>query len=137
MPPDMTYAEVADQNRQALAQAALDDPNSHFPYRHAAVTAMVEQPGRPMGFGVPDEPGYAGTDGAGDTSRTIEDYMSQGIADASRDYIDAQAAHLEQGTGETRERYDASRDRLLAARRDHRQNRGRSFVVGAAARRAG
>jgi hypothetical protein len=136
MPPD-TYADVVAQNRQALAQAVLGDPNSHFPYKYDAVTDLVDQAGLPMGPGVPEERGQVAKDGADDASRTIEDYMSQGIADASRDYIEAQAAYLESGTGESLQAYNTARDRLQAARLDHRQNRGEGFVVGAAARRAG
>jgi len=135
MPPE-TYAEVVDSNRRALAQARLSDPDEHFPYKHAVVTELLAQPGLPMGPGVPEHQGRAGTDGAGDDSRTIEDYMSPGIADASRDYIDAQAAYLEDPSDANQDAYDAARDRLLAARLDHRSNRD-GLVVGAAARRAG
>ncbi len=130
MPPD-SYAEVVEANRQALAQATLSDPDSHFPYKHDVVTALIEQDG-PMGPGAPGV-----KDGAVDDSRTVADYMSQGIADATRDYVDAQAAYVEDGGLDAYDEFCAARDRLLAARLDHRQNRPSTFTVGAAARRAG
>lgn len=127
----MTYAEAVEQQRQALATARLNDPAEHFPYKHDTVSALVaEDP--PMGPGVPGD-----TDGSGDTSRTVADYMSQGIADASRDYIDAQAAYLQDPSEGNRDAYNTARDLLAAARLDHRAGRGEGFVVGAAARRAG
>lgn len=129
--PEKTYAEVVEQNRQALARARLSDPAEHFPYKHQAVTDLLEQ-GALMGPGVPD-----GADGADDDSRTIDDYMSQGIADASRDYVDAQAAYLEDDSPENWTAYAVARDQLQAARLDHRNNRPATFTVGAAARRAG
>jgi hypothetical protein len=129
--PDKTYAEVVEQNRQALAHARLNDPAEHFPYKHDIVMGLLAE-GENMG---PGEPG--GVEGVNDDSRSIEDYMSAGIADASRDYIDAQAAYLTDGSEQNKAAYNAARDRLQAARLDHRQNRGQGFVVGAAARRAG
>ncbi len=130
MPPD-TYAEVVEQNRQALAQATLADPNSHFPYKHDTVIALLDE-GVPMGPGMP-----GGHTGDNDDSRTIDDYMTRGVADASAAYVAAQAAHLEQGTPESLDAYNAARDELLAARLDHRQNRPATFTIGAAAGRGG
>lgn len=130
MSPDQTYAEVLGENRRRLAQAILNDPDSHFPYKHDVVTALLAQ-GVAMGPGVPGE-----REGVDHEVRTIDDYMSQGIADASRDYVDAQAAYLADASDETKAAYDAARDRLQAARLDHRANR-EALVVGAAARRAG
>ena len=133
MPPEKTYAEVVEEQRRALGQAALNDPLSHFPYKRAVVDGMLATPNLPMGSGRP-----AGLEGAEDTSRTIEDYMSPGIAEATDAYIAAQAAHLANPDDEaTFDAYNAARDQLQAARLDHRQNRGESFVIGAAARRAG
>jgi hypothetical protein len=126
-----TYGQAQEQARALLAQARLNDPNDHFPYKHAAVTALIKK-GASMGPGVPGQ-----VDGADDTSRTVDDYTSQGIADASRDYVDAQAAFLEDPSDENRDAYNAARDRLVAARLDHRAERGQGFTVGAAARRAG
>lgn len=126
-----TYAQAVEQQRQALALARLNDPDEHFPYKHDTVTGLLAADPA-MGPGVPDR-----IDGADDNSRTFADYMSQGIADASRDYIDAQAAYLQDPSEDTRVGYEAARDRLVAARLDHRAARDEGFVVGAAARRAG
>ncbi len=127
-----TYAQAVTQSRQALAQARLADPSEHFPYKYDVVCELLTDPQTPMGSGVPD-----GADGTDDRSRTIGDYMSQGIADATRDYVDAQAAFLAEPGESNRAAYEATRDRLIAARLDHRANRGDTFTVGAAARRAG
>ncbi len=128
--PAETYAEVVDSNRRALARARLSDPAEHFPYKYDEVTALLDA-GVLMGPGVPGE-----TDGTDDGARTIDDYMSAGIAAASRDYVAAQTAYLEDPSADTKDAYDAARDQLLAARLDHRRNR-EGLVVGAAARRAG
>jgi hypothetical protein len=130
MAPD-TYAEAADEFRRSVAELRLADPDEHFPYKHDDVVALIDE-NPPMGPGTPD-----GVDGTADTSRVIGDYTSRAIADASRDYIDAQADLLRDPSDDTRSAYEAARDRLGAARLDHRQARGNSFIVGAAARRAG
>ncbi len=128
-----TYAQAVTQSRQALAQARLADPDEHFPYKHDVVTELLADPQTPMGSGVPDA-----HDGTDDRSRTISDYMSQGIADATRDYVQAQTDYLsDPENDDARTGYEAARDQLIAARLDHRENRGSEFVVGAAARRAG
>jgi hypothetical protein len=127
--PAETYAEVVTRTARERAQARLHDPAEHFPYKHKTVTKLLAD-GVPLGPGVPGE-----TDGGGDDSRTIDDYMSRGIADASRDYIAAQAAWLKDPSDDTAGQYEAARDRLIAARLDHRQNRDAGFVVGAAARK--
>lgn len=126
-----SYEQVLQENQRALAQARLDDPAEHFPYKHDVVTRMLAD-GTPMGPGIPGQ-----LDGAGDSQRTIDDYMSPGIADASNDYVAAQAEYLADPCEQTRAAYDAARDDLLAARLDHRANRTDAFVVGAASRRAG
>lgn len=124
-----SYGDTVNQARALVAQARLRDPDEHFPYKHDDVTALLAD-NPPMGPGTP-----SGADGADDRSREVADYMSQGIADATRDYIDAQAAYLADLTEETRAAYEAARDRLAAARLDHRQHRADGFTVGAAARR--
>lgn len=126
-----SYADAAKFARRALAQARLDDPDEHFPYKHDVVTDLLDEQA-PMGPGIPGR-----VDGATDQSFTVDDYISRGIADASRDYIDAQAAWLGDPSDENRAAYEAARDRLVAARLDHRENRGSGFTIGAAARRAG
>lgn len=125
-----TYAQAMEQAQALLAAARLSDPGEHFPYKHDAVIAFIRA-GQPMGPGIPDGP-----DGEFDESRSVGDYITEAIADASRDYIDAQAALLTDPSSSNRAAYDAARDRLVAARLDHRQNRGQGFTVGAAARRA-
>lgn len=126
-----TYAQALEQGAKLRAQAVLTDPNSHFPYKREAVQDILEED-PPMGPGNPE-----GEDGTQDTTRTVADYMTADIADASEEYIAAQEAYLRSPDEETRAEYDAARDRLQAARLDHRGNRGSSFTVGAAARRAG
>lgn len=131
MTEPVTYGEVVAAYQQALAQARLADPGEHYPYKHDVVVALLDE-NAPMGPGNPD-----GVDGRSDGSRLADDYMSRGIADASRDYIEAQAAYVTDRTEATRQAYDAARDRLVAARLDHRTNRGNGFTIGAAARKAG
>jgi hypothetical protein len=126
-----SYGQLAEAYRAALAQARLADPGEHFPYKHDTVCDLLAD--RPaMGPGMP-----GGVDGAADRSREVDDYMSRAIADASRDYIDAQAAWLAEPSQVSRQAYEAARDRLVAARLDHRENRGDGFTIGAAARKAG
>lgn len=129
--PAKSYAQVVNQSRQAIANARLNDPEEHFPYKRQAVDDLLNQ-AKPMGPGSPN-----GDDGQNDNSRTVADYISADIANATQEYIDAQAAFLEDPNEDTKGEYDAARDRLQAARLDHRANRGEGFTVGAAARRAG
>lgn len=129
--PAKSYAQVVNQSRQAIANARLNDPEEHFPYKRQAVDDLLNR-AVPMGPGSPN-----GDTGESDNSRTVADYISADIANATAEYITAQAAYLEDPSDETRGEYDAARDRLQAARLDHRGNRGEGFTVGAAARRAG
>jgi hypothetical protein len=129
--PAKSYAQVVNQSRQAIASARLNDPNEHFPYKRQDVDDLLNRV-TPMGPGSPN-----GDTGEADTSRTIVDYISADIANATGQYIDAQAAYLEDPSEDTKDEYDAARDRLQAARLDHRASRGDGFTVGAAARRAG
>lgn len=126
-----TYGEAHAAGVKLLSEARLNDPGEHFPYKHDVVIALLED-NPPMGPGVPD-----GVDGTDDRSREAADYMSRDIADASADYIDAQAAYLADPSASNKAAYEAARDQLQAARLDHRQGRGAGFTVGAAARRAG
>lgn len=125
----MTYQAAVEKSRALLAQARLNDPAEHFPYKHDEVQALLDGGGA-MGPGVPDR-----VDGETDQSRTVDDYMSQGIADATRDYVEAQEAYLKDTSDDNRAALDAARDRLQAARLDHRENRDNGFTIGAAARR--
>ncbi len=126
-----TYAEASEQAQNLLGRARLADPDEHFPYKRDVVDAILaEDP--PMGPGSPD--GLEGTD---DRSRSVSDYMTPDIAAASEAYVEAQAAYVADHSEANRSAYEAARDRLLAARLDHRQERGNEFTIGAAARRAG
>lgn len=126
-----TYGQAVEQAVALLNAARLADPDEHFPYKHDVMVALLDED-PPMGPGLPD-----GADGVDDRSRGVGDYTSRGIADASRDYIDAQAAYLSAPSEDTLSVYEAARDQLVAARLDHRQGRGAAFTIGAAARRAG
>jgi hypothetical protein len=129
--PAETYAQIVARQAQERAQFRRNDPGEHYPYKHHIVTGMLAE-GTTLGPGIPDQ-----LDGDTDSSRTIDDYMSRGIADASRDYIDAQGAWLTDPGDDTLAAYGAARDQLIAARLDHRQERGTGFTIGAAARRGG
>lgn len=126
-----TYSEVLDQNRRNLAAARLTDPDEHFPYKLEDVLDLIQED-PPMGGGVP-----GGIDGTEDRSFEVADYITAAIAEASEAYIQAQADFLDNPGDETRSAYEAARDRLNAARLDHRTNRGNTYTIGAAARRAG
>lgn len=128
--PAKSYAQVVDQSRQAIANARLNDPEEHFPYKRQAIDDLLNQ-APAMGPGSPN-----GDTGESDNSRTVADYISADIATASKEYIDAQAAFLSDPSESNRAEYEAARDRLQAARLDHRAKRGDGFTVGAAARRA-
>jgi hypothetical protein len=125
-----TYAQAAEQAAALLSKAALADSDSHFPYKADAVAAMIaENP--PMG---PGQPGSV--DGAQDRSREVADYMSGGIAEATADYVAADQAYREDRSETNLDELNATTDRLVAARLDHRAQRGQGFTIGAAARRA-
>lgn len=122
--PD-SYAAAIAQAQQLVRQGRLADPGEHFPYKHAEVSALVA-----------DNP-PAGPDGPDDDRVRVEDYMTQEIADATRDYVDAQAAYLAEPGDATLPAYDTAREDLVAARQAHRANRVAPTVVGIRARRAG
>lgn len=121
-----SYGEALVAAQAMVRTARLADPNEHFPYKHAEVTDLVaENP--PMGPNGPD-----------DTSFLAEDFMTQEIADASKVYIEAQAAYLKDPGDATRGEYEAAKADLVFARQAHRVNRaqpGQGFVQ--RARRAG
>jgi hypothetical protein len=106
-----TYGEAVEAAQKLLAQGRLADPGEHYPYKHADVTALLEE----------NPP--AGPDGPDDDRVCVRDLMSQAIADASRDYIDAQATYVADPSEENRAAYDVARDVLIEARRRHRANR--------------
>lgn len=104
----------------------LDDPDEHYPYKHAHVSALIEE-----------NPAH-GPDGPDDDRVRVEDFISQRIADATRDYIDAQAAYLTDPGDGTRSDYEHAKQALAEARAEHRANRPAGpTIVGVRARRAG
>lgn len=105
------YAEAVAEASRAVAEARLNDPDEHFPYKLDHVRSLVEGNG-PMG-----------PDGPSDDRVTAEDFMSDRIALASNDMVEAQAAVLREPNARTRSAYDAAVDDLVAARRSHRRNR--------------
>lgn len=120
------YGAAWETAQSLLRKGRLADPDEHFPYKHADVTALVEE----------NPP--AGPDGPDDDRVRVEDFLSQEIADATKRYIDAQQAYLTDPGDGTRADYDAAKDALQKARAQHRAQRPIGpVVVGIRARRAG
>lgn len=92
-------------------RARLDDPGEHYPYKHGEVMALIEE-NPPAGPGGPD-----------DDRVRVRDLISPAIADASAEYIDAQAGYVRDPNEETKAAYEVARDVLVDARRRHRENR--------------
>lgn len=111
MPKPADTGEALAQARDLVAQARLTDPGEHFPFKIKAARDLVAKD-TPMGPAGPK-----------DTSVTAQDFMTERIAEASKAYVDAQAAYLANSTPSSRERYDMARDDLIAARRAHRRSR--------------
>jgi len=122
--PD-SYTEAIGQAQALLRIGRLADPGEHFPYRHEQVSALIAD-NPPMG-----------PDGEDDDTVRAEDFISQDIADATRDYIEAQAAYLTDPGDATAADYDGAKAVLQQARAAHRANRGGATIVGVRARRAG
>jgi hypothetical protein len=103
-----------DQARQLLADSRLADPGEHFPYKHREVRALL------------DKNPPAGPRGPKDDSFRTSDFMSDKIADATRDFIDAQSAVLKDVRDPyARLQYKGATDFLVASRRAHRVGRVR------------
>jgi len=120
-----SYGEAWEEAQALLRAARLTDPGEHFPYKYEVASALIaENP--PMGPNGPD-----------DDAVRAEDFMSQPIADATDDYIGAQAAYLADPGDGTAAAYETAKQTLQAARAAHRVNRGGVTVVGIRARRAG
>ncbi len=111
-----SYGAAVAGAQQAIRQAALNDPNSHFPYKHDAVIALLEE----------NPP--AGKD-ANDDSKRVSDYMTVRIADASKAYVEAQAAHLENPGDATKAAYEQAAEDLVWARQIQRRGRGGEMAV--------
>lgn len=107
----MSYADALAEARALVNHARLDDPGEHFPYKHEAVSALIAE----------NPP--AGPQGPDDDRVVVRDMISQPIADASRNYIEAQAAYLASPGDGTEIAYKAAAEDLVAARQAHRANR--------------
>jgi hypothetical protein len=106
-----SYADAVAEAQALLAQARLNDPDEHFPYKQDVARALLDE----------DPP--AGPNGPDDASRHVSDYISGDIIDATAAYVAAQQAYLEDRSLANRDAYHAARDELVAARLDHRVNR--------------
>lgn len=113
----MSHAEALTEALALTRRARLEDPDEHYPYKHDEVSALIEE----------NPP--AGPEGPDDDRVRVRDLISQPIADASRDYIAAQAAYLESPDEETKADYDAAAQTLVQARQAHRANRGEGMAV--------
>jgi hypothetical protein len=111
------YAAAVTDARVSIGRARLADPGEHYPYKHDVVTALVEE-NPPAGPAAPEDAPGGG-----------RDLTSQPIADATRDYVEAQAAYVAEHTEETRAAYEVARDVLVDARRRHRVDRDGFAVV--------
>lgn len=98
--------------RKAPLAHLVEDEASHFPYKLDTALAVVAEDA-PAGPGGPDD----------DRART-GDFLDEAIARASRDYIEAQAAHFTTGDADTFDAMQAAAERLVEARRVHRVGRG-------------
>lgn len=99
---------------------------AHFPYKHEEVLNLVAD-NPPMG-----------PDGPDDDRVRAEDFTSERIADAAKDYIEAQVAYVDDPGDATREAYEQAKRELVAARQEHRASRPAGpTVIGIRARRAG
>lgn len=108
-----SYGEAWAVAEAMLRAGKLADPDEHFPYKHEQVSELIAE----------NPP--AGRRGPDDDSVRISDFISQDIADASKAYIDAQAAYLADPTRANRRRYEVEKELLVAARRTHREGLGR------------
>lgn len=119
-----SYGETLAAAQASLRAARLTDPGEHFPYKLDDVTSLVDE-NPPMGPRGPD-----------DSSFLAEDFMTQEIAAASKDYVDAQAAYLSDPGDATRAAYENAKDHLVTVRQEHRVNRDQPAPI-QRARRAG
>jgi hypothetical protein len=106
-----SYGAASAKGQRLVSRARLADPAEHYPYRHGEVSALIEA-NPPAGPAGPD-----------DDRVRVRDLISPAIADASRDYIDSQAAYLEAPGEDTKAAYEVARDVLVAARQRHRAAR--------------
>ena len=104
-----TTGEALAAGRQAVAAARVNDPGEHYPYKASVVADLLDT-----------NPAMDPGDGS---DVTAVDFMSQRIAQASEAYIAAQEQWLLDPTPANNSRYEAAKDDLVAARRNHRRNR--------------
>jgi hypothetical protein len=103
--------EAIAKARQDIAAARLADPDEHFPYRLGEALAAA------------DGDTLMGPGGPEDDRATGADFMTERIARATGDYIDAQEDYLGEPSRANRERYEQAKDDLTAARKAHRRSR--------------
>ena len=106
-----TTGEAIAAARQSVSAARLGDPDEHYPYKLGAALGVLKN----------DTP--MGPAGGDDDSVSAKDYMSDRIARASSEYINAQAAFLADPSDGNRSAFEAAKDDLVAARKTHRRNR--------------
>lgn len=122
-----SYGEVLAGQRQALADARLNDPGEHFPYKiDDAIAASRSSAMGPQG---PDDDSVMG-----------EDFLTEELARLTEAYVIAQGKYLASLTDDDlRSAYQAAAAALAAGRRAHRINRQGMTMTGVPtrARRAG
>jgi hypothetical protein len=99
--------------REAPLAHLVDDDAGHFPYKHDAVLAAVRD----------DAP--AGPDGPDDDRVRAGDFMNEDVANASAEYVEAQAAYYTSGDADSLH----AAQRLVDARRAHREGRPDGFAL--------
>lgn len=110
-----SYGDAVTQAQDLIRAGRLADPGEHFPYKHATVTALLEEnpPAGPNG----------------DDGKRVSDFMSTRIADASAAYIDAQETYLGDPGDATLAEYQSAAEDLVAARKTHRRKRGGEMSI--------
>lgn len=103
--------------RKAPMAEHIDDPSGHFPYKIDRALRAVRE----------DAP--AGPDGPDDDRVRTGDFLDEAIAQATNEYVQAQAEHFRTDTAETLEVMQAAAERLVEARRAHRDGRGDAPTV--------
>ena len=112
-----SYGDAVTRAQELVRAGRLADPGEHFPYKHDAVTALL------------DENPPAGPGGEDDDSRRVSDFMSPRIADATQAYVQAQESYLSDPGDATLAAYQEAADDLVAARRAHRRKRGGAMSI--------
>jgi hypothetical protein len=112
-----SYADAVVKAQALIHKGRLADPGEHYPYKHADITELIEA----------NPP--AGPNGPDDDRVRITDLTSTAIADASRDYVEAQAAYLTDPGEDTKAAYDVAKSLLVEARQRHRRERDGFAVI--------